>query len=73
MYEKEEREGKYYLMVVVLVVVELRQALLPNQDNVVFTELTFIDLFSIYIFIVPTMNRIMKNPIVKLTPFTCQS
>ena len=35
MHEKEEREGKYYLKVVVPVVVGLGQALLPNQDNVV--------------------------------------
>jgi len=35
-----------------------------------FMEPTFIDLFSIYIFTVPNMNRIMKDPIVKLTPFT---
>ena len=35
-----------------------------------FTEPTFIDLFSIYIFTVLNMNRIMKDPIVKLTPFT---
>ena len=35
MHEKEEREGKYYLMVVVPVVGWLGQALLPNQDNMV--------------------------------------
>ena len=35
-----------------------------------FTESTFIDLFFIYIFTVPNMNRIMKDSIVKLTPFT---
>jgi len=29
MHEKEEREGKYYLKVVVPVVVRLNQALLP--------------------------------------------
>ena len=68
MHEKEERERKY-LMVVIPVVVWLGQALLPNQDNVV---PTFIDLFSIYIFIVPNMNMIMKDSIVKLTAFTWQ-
>ena len=66
MHEKEEMEEKYYLMVVVW----LGQALLPNQDNVVVTEPTFIDHFSSYIFTVPNMNRIIKDPIMKLIPFT---
>jgi len=35
MHEKEGREGKCYLKVVVPVVVGLGQVLLPNQDNVV--------------------------------------
>ena len=68
MHEKEEREGKYYFKVVVLVVVGLGQALLSNHDNVM--VYTFIDLFSIYIFRVSNMNRIMKDPIMKLIPFT---
>ena len=38
MYEKEESEGKYYLKVVVPVVVGLGQVLLLNQDNVVVHE-----------------------------------
>ena len=67
---KEEREGKYYLKVVVLVVVGLGQALLPNQDNVVVTEPTFIDLFSMYRITIPNMNRIMEDPIMKFILFT---
>jgi len=38
MHKKEEREGKYYLKVVVPVVVGLGQELLPNQDNMVVYE-----------------------------------
>jgi len=38
MHEKEEREEKYYLKVVVPVVVGLGQALLPNQENVMVHE-----------------------------------
>ena len=34
-HEKEEREEKYYLKVVIPVVIGLDQALLSNQDNVV--------------------------------------
>ena len=34
MHEKKEREEKYYLKVMVPVVVGLGQALLPNQNNV---------------------------------------
>ena len=34
------------------------------------TEPIFIDLFSIYIFRVSNMNRIMKDPIMKLISFT---
>ena len=42
----------------------------PIQIMRWFTKPTFIDLFSIYIFTVPNMNRIMKDPIMKLIPFT---
>ena len=35
-----------------------------------FTEPTCIDLFSIYIFTIPNMNRIMQDPIMKIIPFT---
>ena len=67
-WKKKEREGKYYLKVVVSVVVGLGQALLPSQGNVVAHGTSFIDLFSIYIFTVPNMNRIMKDPIMNLFP-----
>ena len=70
MQEKEEREGKCYLKVVVPMVVGLGQAFLSNQNNVVmFMKLTFIDLFSIYIFTIPNMNRIMQDPNMKIIPF----
>ena len=36
--EKEERERKCYIKVVVPVVIRLGQVLLPNQDNVVVHE-----------------------------------
>jgi len=51
MHEKEESEEKYYLKVVVPVVVRLDQALLPNQDNVVvhITHLYW-PLFYLYIY-----------------------
>ena len=68
--KKEENEGKYYLKVVIPVVIGLGQALLPNQDNMVVHRTTFIALFSIYIFTVPNMKKIMKDPIMKLIPFT---
>ena len=70
MHEKEEREEKYYLKVMVPVVVGLGQALLPDQDNEWFIKSIFIDLFSIYIFTLPNMNRIMQDPIMKIIPFT---
>ena len=38
MHEKEEKEGEYYLKVVVPEVVGLGQVLLPNQDNMVVHE-----------------------------------
>jgi len=36
MHEKEEREGKYYLKMVVPMIVRLGQALLPNLSNIEF-------------------------------------
>ena len=70
MHEKEERKGKYYLKVMVPMGVRLGQSLLPNQEMRWFTEPTFIDLFSIYIFTVPNMNGIMQDPIMKIILFT---
>ena len=32
-------------------------------------EHTFMDFFSTYIFTIPNMNRIMKDPIMKIIPF----
>ena len=70
MHEKEEREENCYLKVVVPVVVGLGQALVLNQDNVVVQGPTFIDLFFIYIITIPSMNRIMQDPIIKFILFT---
>jgi len=56
--------------VVIPVVVWLGQALLSNQDNVVVHGTHIFDLFSIYIFIISNMNRIMQNLIMKIIPFT---
>jgi len=69
MHEKEEMGGKYYLKAIVSVVVGLGQALLPNQDNVVVHGTHLFDLFSIYIFTVPKINRIIQDPIIKIIPF----
>ena len=67
----KRRKGRKILpKVVVPVVVRLGQALQPNQDNVMVHEPMIIDLFSIYVIIIPNMNSIMKDPIVKLTTFT---
>ena len=41
-----------------------------HQNKFQHTKPTFIDLFSIYIFTVSNMNRIMKDPIMKIIPFT---
>ena len=73
MHEKEEREGKCYLEMVVPLVVGLGQALLPIKIMWWFTEPTFINLFSIYIFTLPNRNRIMKDPIMNLFSLHDQS
>ena len=70
MHEKEEGEEKYYLKAVVPVVVDWVKYYYPIKIMWWFMEPTFIDFFSMYILTVPNMNRIMKNPIVKLALFT---
>jgi len=54
----------------VLMVVGLRQAFYPIKIIWWFMEPTFIDHFSIYIFTILNMNRIMKDPILKINSLT---
>ena len=68
MHEKEEREEKCYLKVVVLVVVWAKHC---YQILIlwIIKKFTLDDLFPIYIFIIPNMNRIMHDPIMKIISF----